>query len=130
MKQFMEGIPMSLVEAAKIDGASQWRIFINIVMPNVKPAWLTLIIFSVQNLWNNKAATFIYSEEKKTLTGYSSFNSAGVGSFRKNSISISILSSVSAPFFYISYRYHPVKRHFVLFALTFLFISIDLPVKH
>ena len=67
MKQFMEGIPMSLVEAAKIDGASQWRIFINIVMPNVKPAWLTLIIFSVQNLWNNKAATFIYSEEKKTL---------------------------------------------------------------
>lgn len=45
MKQFMEGIPMSLVEAAKIDGASQWRIFINIVMPNVKPAWLTLIIF-------------------------------------------------------------------------------------
>lgn len=38
-----------------------------IVMPNVKPAWLTLIIFSVQSLWNNRAATFIYSEEKKTL---------------------------------------------------------------
>jgi len=67
MKQFMEGIPMSLVEAAKIDGAGLWKIFFHIVMPNVKPAWLTLIIFSVQNLWNNKAATFIYSEEKKTL---------------------------------------------------------------
>ena len=67
MKQFMEGIPMSLVEAAKIDGAGLWKIFFRIVMPNVKPAWLTLIIFSVQNLWNNKAATFIYSEEKKTL---------------------------------------------------------------
>jgi len=36
-------------------------------MPNVKPAWLTMIIFSVQNLWNNRAATFIYSEERKTL---------------------------------------------------------------
>ena len=36
-------------------------------MPNVKPAWMTLIIFSVQRLWNDKAATFIYSEEKKTL---------------------------------------------------------------
>ncbi len=47
--------------------ASRWKIFIQIIMPNVKPAWLTLIIFSVQNLWNNKAATFIYSEEKKTL---------------------------------------------------------------
>lgn len=67
MKQFMEGLPMSLVEAAMIDGASRWKIFIQIIMPNVKPGWLTLIIFSVQNLWNNKAATFIYSEEKKTL---------------------------------------------------------------
>ena len=67
MKQFMEGLPMSLVEAAMIDGASRWKIFIQIIMPNVKPAWLTLIVFSVQNLWNNKAATFIYSEEKKTL---------------------------------------------------------------
>lgn len=67
MKQFMEGLPMSLVEAAKIDGASLWTIFYKIIMPNVKPAWLTLIIFSVQGLWNNKAGTFIYSEEKKTL---------------------------------------------------------------
>ena len=36
-------------------------------MPNVKPAWLTMIIFSVQSLWNNSAATVIYSEAKKTL---------------------------------------------------------------
>lgn len=67
MKQFMEGLPMSLIEAAKIDGANEWKVFFSIVMPNVKPAWLTLIIFSVQSLWNNRAATFIYSEEKKTL---------------------------------------------------------------
>lgn len=67
MKQFMEGLPMSLVEAAKIDGANEWRVFSTIVMPNVKPAWMTLIIFSVRDLWNNRAGTFIYSEEKKTL---------------------------------------------------------------
>ena len=67
MKQFMEGLPTSLIEAAKIDGANEWKVFMGIVMPNVKPAWLTLIIFSVQSLWNNRAATFIYSEEKKTL---------------------------------------------------------------
>lgn len=67
MKQFMEGIPMALIEAAKIDGAKEWRIFIRIVMPMVKPAWLTLIIFSVQGLWNNKGSTFIFSEELKTL---------------------------------------------------------------
>ena len=67
MKQFMEGIPTALIEAAKVDGASEWRTFATIVMPNVKPAWLTIIIFSVQNLWNTRASTFIYSEEKKTL---------------------------------------------------------------
>ena len=67
MKQFMEGLPTSLIEAAKIDGANEWKVFSGIVMPNVKPAWMTLIIFSVQSLWNNKAATYIYSEEKKTL---------------------------------------------------------------
>lgn len=67
MKQFMEGLPTSLIEAAKIDGANEWGVFLKIVMPNVKPAWMTLIIFSVQALWNNKAATFIYSEVKKTL---------------------------------------------------------------
>lgn len=67
MKQFMEGLPMSLIEAAKIDGANEWRVFARIVMPNVKPAWLTLTILSVQSLWNNGATTFIYSEEKKTL---------------------------------------------------------------
>ena len=67
MKQFMEGLPTSLIEAAKIDGANEWKVFAGIVMPNVNPSWMTLIIFSVQALWNNKAATFIYSEEKKTL---------------------------------------------------------------
>ncbi len=67
MKQFMEGLPTSLIEAAKIDGANEWRVFTGVVMPNVKPAWMTLIIFSVQALWNNKASTYIYSEERKTL---------------------------------------------------------------
>ena len=67
MKQFMEGLPTALIEAAHIDGAGEFRIFWNIVMPNVKPAWLTVIIFSVQSLWNNSAATVIYSEAKKTL---------------------------------------------------------------
>ncbi|MBP3656308.1 MAG: carbohydrate ABC transporter permease [Clostridia bacterium] len=67
MKQFMEGLPTVLIEAAQIDGASQLRIFWTIVMPNVKPAWLTIIIFSVQNLWNTNASTVIYSESKKTL---------------------------------------------------------------
>ena len=67
MKQFMEGFPMSLIEAAKIDGAHEFTIFWKLVMPNVRPAWLTISIFSVQGLWNNKASTVIYTENKKML---------------------------------------------------------------
>ena len=67
MKQFMEQIPTSLLEAARIDGASEYRIVFRIVMPNVKPAWLTLVIFSFQSIWANPALTFIYSEDMKML---------------------------------------------------------------
>ncbi|SFQ16115.1 carbohydrate ABC transporter permease [Caldicoprobacter faecalis] len=67
MKQFMEQIPDSLLEAARIDGASEFRVFWQIAMPTVKPAWLTLVIFVFQNLWNTTGGTYIYSEELKTL---------------------------------------------------------------
>ena len=68
MKQFMEtSIPNSLLEAARIDGAGEGRIFWRVVMPLVKPAWLTLIIFSFQGLWNTSATVLIQKEELKTL---------------------------------------------------------------
>lgn len=67
MKQFMEQIPDALLEAAKIDGASEYRIFWSIVMPNVKPAWMTLIILLFQMLWGADNSSFIYSEALKTL---------------------------------------------------------------
>lgn len=68
MKQFMEqSVPTSLLEAARIDGASQWPIFWKIVMPCVKPAWLTQLLLSVQSLWNLGSSTYIFSDEKKTL---------------------------------------------------------------
>ncbi len=67
MKQFMEQIPDALIEAAKVDGAKEVRIYFQIVMPLVKPASLTLSIFSIQSLWNTRASNFIYAEELKTL---------------------------------------------------------------
>ncbi|SDE26063.1 ABC-type glycerol-3-phosphate transport system, permease component [Paenibacillus sp. UNCCL117] len=68
MKQFMEQIPDTLLEAAKIDGASEYRIFWQIVMPLVKPAWLTLTILLFQVLWGTTGGSFIYSEELKTMS--------------------------------------------------------------
>lgn len=67
MKQFMEQIPDALLEAAKLDGASEYRIFWSIVMPNVKPAWMTLIILLFQMLWGSDGNGFIYSEQLKSL---------------------------------------------------------------
>ena len=68
MKQFMESsIPDVLIEAAKIDGAKEGKIFVSIVMPLVKPAILTLMIFSIQALWNDAGTTFLYKDELKML---------------------------------------------------------------
>ena len=67
MKQFIDQIPDTLLEAAEIDGANSGRIFISIILPSVKPAWLTVIILSVQSLWNSTGGKFIFSEQLKTL---------------------------------------------------------------
>ncbi len=79
MKQFMEQIPDSLLEAARIDGAKETTVFLRIAMPQVKPAWLTLIIFCFQDLWNLQGSNYIYSEELKTLPyALSQISAAGI----------------------------------------------------
>lgn len=67
MKQFMEQLPDSLMESARIEGASEWCIFWKIVMPNVKPAWLTLAIFQFQQMWGNTGSLFLRNEELKPI---------------------------------------------------------------
>lgn len=68
MKQFMEQtVHPAVLESAEIDGANEWVKFYKIVMPMVKPAWLTLMIFTVQSLWNMGNTPYIYSEQLKTL---------------------------------------------------------------
>jgi ABC-type glycerol-3-phosphate transport system permease component len=68
MRQFMEQVPDSIIECARIDGCSEPRIWWSIVMPNVKPAWLTLIILQFQGLWGATGGVVIQSEELKPLT--------------------------------------------------------------
>lgn len=66
MKQFMEPIPDSILESARMDGAREFRVMWSIVMPQVKPAWLTLIILQIQSLWG-MSSTYLISEQNKTL---------------------------------------------------------------
>lgn len=67
MKQFMSVIPDSMIEAVRVDGAGTFRTYWSIVMPNVKPAWMTCIIFAFQSIWNYEGTQFIYSESYKVL---------------------------------------------------------------
>ncbi len=68
MKQFMDSsISDDVLESARLDGCSEIKTFWVIAMPMVKPAWLTLIIYSFQGLWNTGSSPYIYSEQYKTL---------------------------------------------------------------
>ena len=56
-----------MMEAAKIDGANQFKVFWSIVMPVIKPAWLTLMLFAFRDIWAAVPAGTIFSEQLKTL---------------------------------------------------------------
>ena len=68
MKNFMVQVPDDMLEAAKIDGATEFGIFFKVVMPLCKPAWITLVILSFQQMWGTTGGVFIYSEELKPLS--------------------------------------------------------------
>ena len=96
IKQFMETIPDSVIEAARIDGASEWRIWAKIAMPMVKPAWLTLIILMIQQLWN-AISPYTFSEELKTLP--QALNQILSGGIARTGVSAAVsLFMLSVPF--------------------------------
>ena len=96
MKQFMDDIPMELIESAKIDGANEFQIWWKVVMPLVKPAWLTLIILLFQSLWNNDGGAYIYSEQLKPLS-YSLNQIVSGGVARTGTASAVILIMMAVP---------------------------------
>ena len=68
IKQYIEGyVPDALMEAAKIDGAGYFRIFWRIIMPIIKPAWLTVTLFAFRDIWSAIPSGTIFNEELKTL---------------------------------------------------------------
>lgn len=64
LRQFMKGIPMSLSESAKLDGASELRILWSIVMPLSKPALATIAIFAFQGAWQDFMGPLIYLQSE------------------------------------------------------------------
>ena len=74
VKQFIDQIPDELIEAARIDGASDFRIYLTIVVPLIKPAIATIAILSFQMVWNNVETSTLYVNDEglKTFSFYMS----------------------------------------------------------
>ncbi|MCA1319667.1 carbohydrate ABC transporter permease [Bacillus tianshenii] len=82
VKQFIDQIPNELIEAAQMDGATDFQIFRKIIIPLVKPAIATIAILSFQVVWNNTETSelFVNNENLKTFAFYmSTLSSATTG---------------------------------------------------
>lgn len=96
MKNFIVQIPMALIESAKIDGASEMRVFWTVIIPLCKPAWITLAILSFQTLWGATGGNFIYSENLKPIS-YSLSQIIGGGIARTGVASVVSLIMMVVP---------------------------------
>jgi ABC-type glycerol-3-phosphate transport system permease component len=101
MKQFIDGnVSDEMIEAARIDGASELRIYWDIVMPLVKPAWLTLMVTTFQNVWNTGASGYVWSENLKTFnTAIATISGVSTGA---SSAAIVLMMSVPITVFIIN----------------------------
>jgi multiple sugar transport system permease protein len=63
LRQFFLSLPRDLDNAARLDGASEWRIFWNVVLPNARPALLTLAIFTFVNNWNDLLWPLVFTTD-------------------------------------------------------------------
>ena len=68
LKQFAEGIPTEMVEACRIDGASEWRTFTDVMFPMIKPGVGACAIFTFINTWNDYFMQLIMLTSNKNLT--------------------------------------------------------------
>lgn len=79
LKQFIDQIPDALIEAARIDGASEFGILFRVIIPMVRPALATVAILSFQSAWGNVEASTLYlnNESLKTFAYYITTFSTG-----------------------------------------------------
>ena len=68
MERFIRQVPDALLEAARIDGANEWVVFWRIVMPLLKPAWATLVVFSFIANWNDYFSPLVFIDKAAMKT--------------------------------------------------------------
>jgi ABC-type glycerol-3-phosphate transport system permease component len=67
MRQSMMTVPDAMLDAARVDGAGLFTTCWQVVMPNQKPALMTMMIFAFQSAWNIQGGSMVYKESLKTL---------------------------------------------------------------
>ena len=89
VKQFMDQVPRELYESAKIDGATNWQVYLKIVLPLVKPAIMTIAILAFQASWNNIETSSLYVDDEalKTLPYYFSTLTLGTSAIAAQGMS-------------------------------------------
>lgn len=68
LKQYMGEVPDALIESAKMDGANQWTVYYKIIMPVVKPAIATVLIFTFIAVWRDSTSAIIYIRDESLKT--------------------------------------------------------------
>jgi len=97
LKVYLDVLPDELFEAARIDGAGDWRVFQTLALPLLRPGIATVAIFSALNAWNEflLALLYIQSDELKTIpTGLLAFSTRYVTDY---SLLFAALSIVTVP---------------------------------
>ena len=97
LKVYLDALPDELFEAARIDGAGDWRVFQTLALPLLRPGIATVAIFSALNAWNEflLALLYIQSDELKTIpTGLLAFSTRYVTDY---SLLFAALSTVTVP---------------------------------
>lgn len=95
MKQYIEGyVSDTFLEAAKMDGAGYYRIFWSIILPMIKPAWLTVALFAFREIWASVPNGTIFSEELKTLPQIVSQITAGGTARAGSAMAVSVIMMI------------------------------------
>jgi len=108
LRQFFQGIPRELEDAAKVDGASYFCIYSRIILPLSKPALLTVVIFTFMGAWNDFIGPLIYlnSTEKLTLAlGLRLFQSQFGGEWALLMAASTVMTLPLVILFFIAQRY-------------------------
>lgn len=105
MKNFMEQLNNSIIESARIDGAGMFSIYFRIVMPLIKPAWITVMILTIQSLWNGAGSGYVFDEKFKLLpTALSQIATSGIARSGAGSAAGILLMIPPCLFFIFSQR--------------------------